>query len=104
MLYRALDKEHSRQSYPQFLALLSGAKSVSISSFYNSHRIERSLVDALGISLAPCLQEGQSIAQLQSVELDKGASKWKHAIIFYVIGQTPTLTAVSQAETENLIC
>lgn len=41
-------------------------------------------------------KEAKSIAQLQALELEKGASKWKFAMVFYVIGQTPTITAVSR--------
>lgn len=54
---------------------------------------------AEGMSLkfvAPVLREGKKVAQLPMDELAVGADKWAAAMVFYVVGATPTITAVKK--------
>lgn len=53
--------------------------------------------EARGMSLgfvAPKMKEGKPAVQLQQAEISKGNEKWAYAVIFYVIGYKPTITAV----------
>lgn len=42
--------------------------------------------------VAPTMKQGKPSAQLRKEELLSEAEKWKHAIILYVIGESPTIT------------
>ena len=52
---------------------------------------------AKGASLsfvAPKVQDGKLIAELQVAELEEGNRKWANALVFYVVGFYPTIAAV----------
>ena len=44
--------------------------------------------------IAPVVTAGKPVAKLNIDEVAKGSSKWESAIIFYVVGSTPTITAL----------
>ncbi|XP_021729884.1 uncharacterized protein LOC110696859 [Chenopodium quinoa] len=44
--------------------------------------------------VAPKVQDGKLIAELQAAELEEGNRKWVNALIFYVVGFYPTIAAV----------
>jgi len=51
--------------------------------------------------VAPLLNNGKKLAQLEENEESLGAENWKHTIIFYAIGVTPTFTAVQRYFSSN---
>lgn len=63
-----------------------------------SKKIEEGEVQPLkkrGMSLgyvAPVLKNGIPTAKLCESEMEKETAKWKHAIILYIIGETPTIS------------
>lgn len=46
--------------------------------------------------IAPMIKDGTSIAQLQQSKIDAMTINWKSAVVMYVVGDTPTITALSQ--------
>ncbi|XP_021734954.1 uncharacterized protein LOC110701649 [Chenopodium quinoa] len=61
-------------------------------------------LNAKGTSLsfiAPEIRDGKSIAKLSSVDICEGNKKWGNAIIFYVVGYSPTISAVSKFVVDN---
>lgn len=46
--------------------------------------------------VAPVPRDGKKVAQLPQTELDEWSTKWSSAMVFYVVGATPTITAVKK--------
>ncbi|XP_021744067.1 uncharacterized protein LOC110710117 [Chenopodium quinoa] len=44
--------------------------------------------------IAPKVQDGKLIAELQAAELEEGNRKWANALVFYVVGFYPTIDVV----------
>lgn len=44
--------------------------------------------------IAPIIQEGKKIVQLEQEDINEGTVKWKQSIILYAIGYSPTIGAV----------
>ncbi|XP_021767614.1 uncharacterized protein LOC110732003 [Chenopodium quinoa] len=61
-------------------------------------------LNAKGTSLsfiAPEIRDGKSIAKLSSVDIYEGNKRWGNAIIFYVVGYSPTISAVHKFVADN---
>lgn len=46
--------------------------------------------------VAPMIVEGEVVAQLQQEDIQAGIEAWKHALIFYVVGTSPTIAVVER--------
>lgn len=46
--------------------------------------------------VAPTLKEGEKIIELDSEKIDRETTKWKHSIILYVVGESPTIGALDR--------
>lgn len=46
--------------------------------------------------VSPVIKKGQHIAKLKKEEVDKMAKKWSARMIFYVLGEQPTIAAVTR--------
>lgn len=46
--------------------------------------------------VAPLIKDGKHIAKLQQPEIDHMTKKWEAALVFYVVGYTPTIAAVNR--------
>lgn len=62
------------------------------------------LLAAQGVALnfvAPVLRDGKKIARLPKSELAEWSEKWASAMVFYVVGSTPTITTVKKCVASN---
>ncbi|XP_009774607.1 uncharacterized protein [Nicotiana sylvestris] len=51
----------------------------------------------MGLSfVAPVIQNGEKIVELQKEEIEKEAEKWKITVIMYVVGDTPSIGAIER--------
>ncbi|XP_070039159.1 uncharacterized protein [Nicotiana tomentosiformis] len=41
--------------------------------------------------IAPTIQDGEKIVELNKEEVEKGSAKWRQALILYVVGEDPTI-------------
>ncbi|XP_009767593.1 uncharacterized protein [Nicotiana sylvestris] len=46
--------------------------------------------------VAPVIQNGEKIVELQNEEIEKEAEKWKTSVIMYVVGVTPSIRAIER--------
>lgn len=46
--------------------------------------------------VAPSIKQGIPTAKLVVSEIEREADKWKNAVIFYVIGDSPTITYLTK--------
>ncbi|XP_070047064.1 uncharacterized protein [Nicotiana tomentosiformis] len=81
----------------KLIELLTGnptTKDLKWESLFAENRLE-----SRGMSLAyiaPVIPEGEKIAKLNQLELEKGSVKWKQTVILYVIGATPSIGALKR--------
>nr|XP_016506612.1 PREDICTED: uncharacterized protein LOC107824383 [Nicotiana tabacum] len=46
--------------------------------------------------VAPMIQNGEKIVELQQAEIEKKTEKWKMAVILYAVGDTPSIGAIER--------
>lgn len=54
--------------------------------------------------VAPNIKDGKPVAQLKASELQEGNKKWCNAVIFYVVGYSPTIAAVHRFISQQWSC
>lgn len=51
--------------------------------------------------IAPIIIEGEKVSQLQQEEVERETAHWKHALILYVLGNSPPIGAVQRFIASN---
>ncbi|MCE5167323.1 hypothetical protein HAX54_048240, partial [Datura stramonium] len=69
-------------------------ESTSWSSLFTGNRLQNR---GMNLSyVAPVVQEGKKVVQLQALEVYKKTEKWRKAIILYVVGESPAIGAIER--------
>ncbi|XP_075092189.1 uncharacterized protein LOC142172463 [Nicotiana tabacum] len=46
--------------------------------------------------VAPMIKNGEKVVELDNTEVDRETTKWKHAIVLYVVGDSPSIGALDR--------
>ncbi|XP_049399751.1 uncharacterized protein LOC125863797 [Solanum stenotomum] len=63
-------------------------------NLFNSNRMSAKRMSLSYVN--PVMKNGEKVIELKKEEIDKAIEEWKHALILYVVGDSPTIAAVER--------